>query len=134
MIDGYDFFYGNSKVELGFKVNTTPDLVIYLENCGFIDSEDVDERVYDETDYDDWNIMAEPIFDAIIEYYEDRAESILEVECGRMNNGEPYDEEFVAIDSDVDRVFEVASLDPVWRGLGGYPLVECGYHYDHREQ
>lgn len=132
MIDGYDFFYGNSKVELGFKVTVIPTLVEYLEDCGFIDSEDVDERVYDETDVDEWTLLAQPVFDAIVEYYEDRAESILEIECDKMHNGQPYDEDFVNLSSDVDRICEVAMLDPIWYGLGGVALVECGYHYDER--
>ena len=75
MIDGYDFFYGNKNVELGFKVTITPQLVEYLENCGCLDEDEVDENIYDETDSDYYNGMAQPVYDAIIDYYLDRAES-----------------------------------------------------------
>lgn len=133
MIDGYDFFYGNKTVELGFKVTITPQLVEYLENCGCLEEDEVDENIYDETDSDYYNDMAQPVYDAIIDYYLDRAESTLEVECDKMHKGEVYDEEFVNLSSDVDRVLEVAMCDPIWYGIGGFPLVECHYHYDKRE-
>lgn len=131
MIDGYDFFYGNKNVELGFRINPTPALVEYLDNCGFLDSEEVNEELYDETDVDYWTEMAQPIFDAVIDYYEDRVESTLEVECDKMNNGQAYDEDFVEM-SEIDQIHEMAVLDPIWYGVGGMPLVECGYHYDKR--
>ena len=104
-----EFSYGNSRYELEFNVQVTEKLLDTLKELGFLD-EDFDVDCYFESGNDDIDVLDDMISDAIIDYYDDRAESKLEVECDKMNQGEDYDEDFVDADN-LERIYEVATFD-----------------------
>ena len=103
------FNYGNSQYELEFDVQVTERLLDTLKELGFLD-EDFDVDCYfDDSDYDG-DVKEDMISDAIIDYYDDRAESKLEVECDKMNCNKAYDEDFVNA-SDLERMLDIATFD-----------------------
>ena len=113
------FNYGNSQYELEFDVQVTERLLDTLKELGFLD-EDFDVDCYfNDSDYDG-DVKEDMISDAIIDYYDDRAESKLEVECDKMNCNKAYDEDFVNA-SDLERMLDIATFDDF-----GYLNYGCG--------
>lgn len=125
-----NFSYGNSRYELEFDVQVTEKLLDTLKDLGFLD-EDFDVDCYFESDNDDNDVIDDMVSDAIIDYYDDRAESRLEVECDKMNNGKPYDENFVDAD-DLERMYDVATFDNFSYLNYGVELVRVRENYDNR--
>ena len=126
------FNYGNSQYELEFDVQVTERLLDTLKELGFLD-EDFDVDCYfDDSDYDG-DVKEDMISDAIIDYYDDRTESKLEVEYDKMNDGKTYDEDFVNAD-DLERMLDIATFDNFAYLNYGVELVKVRENYDHRGQ
>lgn len=103
------FNYGNSKESLKFKVRVTSALLNELKDFGFLD-EDFDNEEYFNNNDCDWE-MDSQISDAIIDYYEAKADSKLDIEFEKIENGEDYDESYMDLDSDIQRVEYIATFD-----------------------
>lgn len=121
------FTYGNSRQELEFDVRVNVRFLEDLQMLGYLDEEfDIDE--WFEDDSYDWSDDDVKIRDAIIDYYEDRADSKLEFECEKMENGELYDDEFVDLSSDLDRMYDLWICGDRFQhcDVGGCDMVHIG--------
>lgn len=102
--------YGNRREMILFKVTISERMVEDLVALGFLEEDAFDMDAYfDESDAHDSQVMAQPVLDAIIDYFSDRAEATLEVESDKMDNGEAYDESFMDLSSDLERIYDVVS-------------------------
>ena len=102
--------YGNRREMILFKVTISRRMVEDLVLLGFLEEDAFDVDAYfNESDANYSQEMAQPVLDAIIDYFSDRAEATLEVESDKMDNGKPYDESFMDLSSDLERIYDVVS-------------------------
>lgn len=90
--------YGNSHRMLMFEVNINEWVVWNLVTDGYLEEGDFDaERYYEETDSDYARELAQPVLDALLDFYEDKGES--EYEDGGFD------------DCDIEKLDEMDTLD-----------------------
>lgn len=104
------FFYGNRSHELVFDVRVNKAILEELQELGFLDEEIDINWYFDNFDVDNQDEYESGIVDAFVDYYSDRADSYLEEQSYKMDCNEPYDEEFMELNSDLERIEYVADL------------------------
>lgn len=70
--------YGNSKEMLMFKVNINDYVVESLINDEYLEEGSFNESFYEETDGDYCQILAQPVLDAILDFYKYESEDAFE--------------------------------------------------------